>query len=153
MPRNHLENAKWDWAGAISHTAQLIAWLNLTLIEFSLLTDDQNDADRGNCIHHLLAALQHTAGECGVHPWVGLPINLPLSLSLSMAAAAQRQRFHRLEASALRLVCIPLACHVAQLLQSHHLLLHECTLSRRLPTDHVPCARAAALLLPASLSA
>lgn len=80
----------------------------------------------------------------------------PLSLSpctLSIAAAAQRQRVRRLEAFALCLVRIPLAGHVAQLLQSHYLLLHECALSRRLPTDHVPGTGSAALLLPASLFA
>lgn len=56
-----------------------------------------------------------------------------------------------MDSAAVRVVRVPLAGHVAQLLQPNHLLLHERPIPGRIPTDYVPRTGSAALLLPAPL--
>lgn len=89
------------------------------LIKFFSANDDQNDGNGRHSVHHLLATFQ---------------------------LSDDRQRGRQLGPAAVRVVRLPLASHVAQLLQSDHLLLHE----REVPTG-VPAAggddRAPVLLL------
>jgi len=62
-------------------------------------------------------------------------------------ASAERRGVRPLGAPAVRVVRVPLAGHVAQLLQPDHLLLHERPLQGRIPADNAPRAGPASLLL------